>query len=454
MNQLYLLAAATALFFATRASAQDYNIKNYGAPADTLQLSTAAINRAVADCFQHGGGRVVIPAGNFRSGTVTLKDHVELYLARGATLYASTNPTDFPRQAQPAYRSQKDAGGWYALIYAEGVHHIGISGDGTIDGQGARQLPRKDALSGDQDGRPRNILFISCKQVQVKDVSLRNSGVWNQHYLNCEDVTVTGIKVFNHSNRNNDGIDIDGCRRFILANSIIDSDDDGVVLKSTGPAGCADVVVANCIISSFTNALKCGTESTGGFRNIIFANCTVKPSISLIKSVFKAPDHGISAISLEIVDGGIMEGVNVHDIQIEGTECPIYVRLANRARKYREDAPEPPLGQMKNIAISHITALHTGNYASSITGIPGAKIQNIILSDIQILSKGNPGACLTQVKEDEKGYPEPTAWKNLPASGLYLRHVNGITLRNCEFHSEQPDPRPPIVTDDVQLKPL
>ena len=54
---------------------------------------------------------------------------------------------------------------------------------------------------------------------------MRNSALWNQHYLDCEDVIVEHIHVFNHCNGNNDGIDIDGCRRFILSDSVIDSDE-------------------------------------------------------------------------------------------------------------------------------------------------------------------------------------------------------------------------------------
>lgn len=109
---------------------------------------------------------------------------------------------------------------------------------GTIDGKGKGRKGRISGLGGDRNGRPRNILFISCKDVHVEGITMRNSALWNQHYLNCEDVTIDHIKVYNHSNGNNDGIDIDGCRRFILSNSIIDSDDDGIVLKSTGTAPC------------------------------------------------------------------------------------------------------------------------------------------------------------------------------------------------------------------------
>ncbi|MFX5521961.1 glycosyl hydrolase family 28 protein, partial [Acinetobacter baumannii] len=84
---------------------------------------------------------------------------------------------------------------------------MAITGQGTIDGNGARQKPDPDSrFRLDMDGRPRNLLFISCKQIRVEGVRMRNSGIWNQHYLDCEDVIVDRISVYNHSNRNNDGI--------------------------------------------------------------------------------------------------------------------------------------------------------------------------------------------------------------------------------------------------------
>lgn len=99
---------------------------------------------------------------------------------------------------------------------------------------------------------------------------MRNSALWNQHYLDCEDVIVEHIHVFNHCNGNNDGIDIDGCRRFILSDSVIDSDDDGIVLKSTGLAPCEDVVINNCIVSSFANAINVAPNRPEDIRILSF----------------------------------------------------------------------------------------------------------------------------------------------------------------------------------------
>ncbi len=451
---LLLLSAA---LFSIHAKGNDFNILDFGATSDTGKLSTSAINKAVEACFKAGGGRVIIPPGNFKSGSITLKDNVALFLERGAVLYASTDHRDFPRQKQPAYRSQKDPGGWYALIYAEGASNIGICGFGTINGQGAKQVPRPvlpGAVNEDRDGRPRNILFISCRKISVQDITMESSGMWNQHYLNCENLIINNIRVYNHSNRNNDGIDIDGCRHVILSNSIMDSDDDGITLKSTGAAPSEDVAITNCIVSSFCAAIKCGTESTGGFKNILISNCIVRPSVCPTEPVFRTPRIGQVGIALEIVDGGIMDGITVSNIIIEGTACPVYVRLGNRARKHTDEAPEPPRGKMRNIFLSDINVYNAGNYSSSITGIPGSPIENITLNNIRIINHGDlkPGEYISdasKVPELEKEYPAPDRWKNLPSSGFFIRHVNDISLHNVTLRSQITDPRVPVIADDV-----
>src|SRR5690606_27031754 len=181
---------------------EPYNIVRFGAVNDGKTVNTDAINKAISVCAANGGGRVVIPAGAFVSGTITLLSNVELHLQMGAVLLASTDRADFPQQAQPKYRSLKDKGGWYALIYALEARNIALTGLGTIDGNGASQHPDPTLFGGDLDGRPRNILFISCEGIRVEGLRMRNSGMWNQHYLNCEDLLIDRIEVYNHSNRN------------------------------------------------------------------------------------------------------------------------------------------------------------------------------------------------------------------------------------------------------------
>ncbi|MBK9928772.1 MAG: glycoside hydrolase family 28 protein [Saprospiraceae bacterium] len=450
------LACILLLISSVISTAQDYLITNFGAVRDGISVNTKAIQAAIDAANKNGGGKVLIPTGVFLSGTLVLKDNVELYLAKGAQLLASARQEDYPRQPQPKYRSLRDQGGWYSFIYAEGATNIAISGNGTIDGQGAKQKGLPNSLGGDLDGRPSNILFISCKKISVSGITLKNSGMWNQHYLNCEDLTINNINVYNHSNRNNDGIDIDGCRRVILTNSIFDSGDDAICLKSTGPAPCENVVISNCVVSSFCNGIKMGTESTGGFRSINISNCIIKPSIhpEKPKEGGNPSAIGITGLSLEIVDGGVMEGISVNNLTIEGTKCPVYIRLGGRNRKHRIDAPETTVGSMRNISISNIIAYGSGNFACSVTGIPGHKIENVKLSNFNIIQQGGLKegeylATLEDVGEVIKGYPQPTNWGNLPVSGLFIRHVDKITVNNFSIDADKYDPRPIFMAQDV-----
>jgi len=455
LNLFFITIFIAALTFSCsheQQSSNNFCISEYGAVGDGVTVNTRAIQSAIDACAKSEGGKVIIPSGTFLSGTIILKSNVELHFEQNATLLASTRHEDFPLQPLPVYRSHKDQlGGFYSLIYADGAENISLTGHGTIDGQGKLQKPRPNPKASDIDGRPRNLLLISCKNVLVEGLYFKNSGVWNQHYLNCEDVKVDKISVYNHSNRNNDGIDIDGCRRFILSNSIFDSDDDGITLKSTGAAPCEDIVITNCIVSSFCNAIKAGTESSGGFRNIAISNCVVKPSISETAPVFDTPKTGITGLSLIIVDGGVMEGISVNNLTIYGTMAPIYIRLGNRARKYTADASKPEMGKIQNISISNVIAYGAGEWGSSITGQPGFPVENISLNNIQLFTKGGvkSGTFKENVKEDPLGYPQPTTWETLPASGLYIRHAKGIYIDNVIFGVDEEDDRAPVVVDDV-----
>ncbi|KAA6299780.1 MAG: Exo-poly-alpha-D-galacturonosidase [Candidatus Ordinivivax streblomastigis] len=445
-----VLAALSASGFAQKTP---YNIEHFGAVGDSVTLCTDAINKSIETCSSNGGGLVIIPAGTFVSGTIQMRNNVELHLQTDATLLASDHQEDFPRQSQPAFRSQKDPGGWFSLIYAEKASNIAITGHGTIDGNGYRQKPRGKDDEGDKDGRTRNILFISCDHIRIEGIRMINSGIWNQHYLDCEDIIIDRTEVYNHSNWNNDAIDLDCCRRVTLSNSIFDTDDDGITLKSTGAKPCEDIVITNCVVSSFCNAIKAGTESTGGFRNITVSNCVIKPSREPV--LINGCLEGITGISLEIVDGGIMESISINNVVIEGTQCPLFIRLGNRARKHTALAPEPPLGKMRNINISNITAYHTGNFSNSITAIPGSYIENVTLNNIQLfntggLKTGEYIALADGVKEDEKGYPQPTVWGNLPSSVWFIRHVKNLIMNNLIFGSETIDPRIPIIAIDVK----
>ena len=308
--------------------ATDYNIVDYGAKNDTTLLSTEAIQKAIDRCAAAGGGRVVVPSGNYKTGTIVLRSHVNLHLEAGATLFGSTQLQDYQPQKSDfvSLRTQTET---VQLIYADNCSHIVIDGYGTIDGRG-RTFPK---LTWNDEGitRPHLLRLIRCSDVVVKNITLKNSGCWMQHYLACDRLMIDGIKVFNRNNYNNDALDLDGCHDVVVRGMIADSDDDGITLKSTSPRLCENVRIENCIVSSHCNAVKLGTETNGGFRNILISGIVVKPSTDQTSRFFGL-ERGISAVSVEMVDGGVLENVQIGDMVVTGTESPVFVRLAHRGR--------------------------------------------------------------------------------------------------------------------------
>ena len=75
---------------------KDFNITKYGAKAGASNDSSAAVAKAIDACSKAGGGRVVVPAGEFLTGAVHLKSNVNLYLAKDATLKFSTDASKYP----------------------------------------------------------------------------------------------------------------------------------------------------------------------------------------------------------------------------------------------------------------------------------------------------------------------------------------------------------------------
>ena len=461
---LLLMTGWTAVY------AADYNIVDYGAKSDTTILCTVALQQAIDDCSRAGGGRVVVPAGMYKTGSIRLKSHVCLYLEQGATLYGSTRLSDYmPMKSD--YVSLRTNTETIQLIYADQVSHVTIDGDGTIDGQG-RAFKK---LSWNDEGitRPHLLRFIQSSDITVRGITLRNSGCWMQHYLACDRLHIDGIKVFNRNNYNNDALDLDGCHDVIVRGIIADSDDDGITLKSTSPRLCENVRIADCVVSSHCNAVKLGTETNGGFRNINISGIVVKPS-SDQREKFFGQWIGTSAISLEIVDGGTMENVSLSDFTVEGTESPIFIRLGNRGRGYQMRGPGTALsghgnedtiaelipvdhvGTIDGIRLHHIQIRHAGSTGCSITGLPDHPVRNVFLSDITLHHQGGIQAGqLTEIAdsiadEKERSYPEATMWGTLPAKGFFVRHARNVQFSHIDIQTAQPDARPDFVRIDTE----
>ncbi|MDQ8206309.1 glycosyl hydrolase family 28 protein [Coraliomargarita sp. SDUM461003] len=421
-----------------------YNIEDFNAVADGQTVNTVHIQAAVDAAYQAGGGTVRVPTGQFVTGTIHLKENVCIELAHGSTILGSTNIADYPQVDLPEYKSQKATGPQCALFYAEKADNIALTGTGTIDGRGD-SFPTQGT---DLEMRPRNIQFVSCNRVKVSGLTLRNSGMWMQHYNNCEDVLIENLNVYNHANANNDMIDIDSCRRVVVNNITGDTDDDGITIKSTGPAPCKDVAITNCVVHAHCNAIKIGTETTAHFENITLSNITISRSRN--EKVHFGLENGISGISLEMVDGGVIDGITMDNINMDGVEVPIFIRIGARGRPYYTGIPRPGIGQIKRVSLSNIMIRNAGITGSSITGQPGFPIEDIYMSNIRFFTQGG----VTEMPERHVDdmpleYPEGTMFGTLPAAGMYIKHAKDIYMNGITVSADADDVRPAFYVESV-----
>ena len=441
------LLFTTLIMFINSTKAIDYNVDKFGAKGDGLTLDTKAIQSAIDSCTITGG-RVIFTNGQFVSGTIYLKSNVTLFVERGAAIIGSTNIVDYPHNKLD-FRFFGDTWVSQSLIFAHNVENIAIEGNGTIDGRGATFLVNTKKKPDKYMNRPYLLWIAGCKRVSVKGIELRNSAMWMQSYIRCDGLRIEDINVFNHSNHNNDMMDIDGCRNVVINNIIGDTDDDGITFKSTCDRISENIVVSNCLLSSHCNALKFGTESTAGFRNVSISNCVIRPSE--VKTNISGSTEGTAGLAVEIVDGGLMENINISNFVIDGPIVPLFIRLGNRARKHFIEAPQPKIGNMNGINISNVIARSSGKFSSSIIGVEGGNIENITLSDIHFILAGGGTLREAEAKVEEfpSEYPEATMFGCLPSSALYVRHVKGIHLSNITFELKNNDARPLMFFDDV-----
>lgn len=443
------------------ALAKRYDVKQFGAKGDGTTLDSHAINAAIQQAVDDGGGQVYVPAGTYLCGSIRMKSNVHLYLDAGARIlaapasmkaYDESEPFDFPEY--------QDGGHTYfhnSLIWAEGQENVSITGPGVIDGSG---LTKEDTeTAGNVEGGSigtgdKSIALKLCKNILIRDVTITNGGHFAIIITGCERGTIDNVTI----DTNRDGIDIDCCKYITVSNCKVNTPhDDAIVLKSSyalkKPVACEHILINNCVVTGYKlgtflsgayipeevnwvcGRIKLGTESNGGYRNIAISNCTMMWS---------------SGLAFEEVDQGRMENIVVSNISMNHVHhYPIYITTGCRNRGPK-DVTTPSYGG--DIMISNVTALDCDSLAGIIvTGMPGAPLRNISLQNIEIEYRGG-GKKYPEgqtYREQATHYPEPRWAGPTPAYGLFARHVDGLRIRDLRFRLQKPDEREDIILDDV-----
>lgn len=290
--------------------AQDFSIADYGAVAGGEVSNTEAIARAIEACNKAGGGRVVVPHGEWLTGPIHLLSNVNLHLAEGATLRFTDNPSDYLPAVMTSWEGM-ECYNYSPLVYAFECENIAITGTGTLAPimdtwrtWFKRPKPHMEALKqlytmastdvpveerqmavGENNMRPHLIHFNRCKNILLDSFKIRESPFWTIHLFLCDGGIVRNLDVYAHGH-NNDGVDIEMSRNFLIENCQFDQGDDAVVIKAGRNqdawrlnAPSENIVVRNCTVLQGHVLLGIGSEMSGGVRNVYMHDCEVRDSV-------------------------------------------------------------------------------------------------------------------------------------------------------------------------------
>jgi polygalacturonase len=453
------------LILAASASAADFDVKSFGAKGDGLTLDSPAINKAIEAAYAVGGGTVKIPAGTYLSGTIHLQSHIAIRFSPGATIVATSDPNAYDEPEPNQWDKFQDYGHSHfhnSLIWGEDLEDVSITGPGRIWGKGLVRSQRAPQ-PGESTRRVGNkaLVLKLCRNVVLRDFSILMGGWFGILATGVDNMTISNLKI----DTNRDGMDIISCRQVRISDCTVNSPyDDGICLKSDYSLGyaraCENITIVNCQVSGYDNGtlldgtyqrkqvynnaganagptgrLKFGTESNGGFKNITISNV-----------VF---DY-CRGLALETVDGALLEDVSISNITMRDIQnAPIFLRLGSRLR-----GPEgTQTGTLRRVSLSNFVVWNADpRYASIISGVPGHDIEDVKLNNIRIFyaGGGTKAQAGLEPKEEEKGYPEPRMFGEIPAYGFFIRHVKGIELKDVHISYIKEDQRPAFQIQNVR----
>lgn len=358
----------------------------------------AAIQAAVNKCAELGGGKVIVPEGEWHTGKIHLKSNVELHLEDGARVIFSDEPDDYLPCVLVRWEGT-ECYNYSPLIYANGSDNISITGGGTLMGNGGSwwhwknlQQPAAERLAGmAADGipvekrvfgtreaalRPQFIHVINCKNVLFEGFTIMDGPQWTIHPVYCENVTVRDVNVLTRGH-NTDGLNPDSCKDVLIDGCTFETGDDCVAINSgLNEDGwrvnkpCENVEIRGCTMNGGHGAIVIGSAISGGVKNIYAHDCKISGTM-----------QGIRLKSMR-GRGGYIDGARIENIEINGvTDQAIQINMFYEFSTVMPRTEEP--SECKNIEIRNIygSSLKTG---IQIKGLPEKKLKNIVLENINL----------------------------------------------------------------------
>ena len=300
-------------------------LTDFGAVGDGMVDNTQAFTKAISALNKKGGGHLVVPAGIWLTGPISLKSHIDLHLEKNAVVLLTPDRAAHLKdgKAVPGINASKRT-------------DISITGEGIIDGNGEwwRGVKRSkvsdtewnafkrmggtvtpkgdlwypfdlkafdniaDTYAAQEKMRTHLIRFTDCERVLVQGVTIQNSPKFHLVPQRCREVVIDGVNVRCPWNaQNGDGIDIGQCKNVLIVNNTVDVGDDGICMK--GGAGaealkhgpCENILIEDNTVFHAHGGFVIGSEFSGGMVKIVVRNNTFSGTDTGLR--FKsAPERG------------------------------------------------------------------------------------------------------------------------------------------------------------------
>ena len=383
-------------------------------PADTTLLTlskqsvnTKAIQQAIDELSAKGGGTVLVPAGEWFTGRIQLKDNINLHFADSAVLKFSGEikdylPAVFTRYAGVELMSLG------ACIYANNATNIAITGKGRLIGPG--KSPVRDHHQGNElmneidpatpvskriyDGlsepyifRPMFIAPINCSMVYIEGISLEKTAFWNIVPIYCNNIIIRGVTINSIGIPSGDGINMESSKNALIEYCTLSCGDDCFTMKAgRGEDGMRvnrpteNVVVRHCLTQAGHGGVTCGSETAGMIRNLYVHDCVFNNTIFTIRFKTRRPRGG----------GGenlFYERIRLNAIK----EAFAWDMLGSRiyVGELADRLPVRPINRLtpryENIHAKDII-VESARYFIKVQGIPESPLKNVTIENCDVKS--------------------------------------------------------------------
>jgi polygalacturonase len=398
-----------------------FDVKELGAKGDGKTLDTDAIQKALDECGKAGGGTVRFPAGTYLSKPIVLRgSSTTVQLDAGATLLATDDPADFAGSKSNSF---------IPFVGGKNLHDVTITGQGIIDGSGAKWWIPAEAARQKTPGytlpRPNLVVLTGCTNLRVENITLQNSPKFHLVPTDCVGVIISNVTVLAPAHAaNTDAIDPSACRNVVITKCRIDVGDDNIAIKAgkamPGRAfACENITVTDCVFLH-GHGMSIGSETAGGVRNVTVRNCT-----------FENTENGIR-IKSQRGRGGVVENISYSDITMKNVDPAItltsYYMFNSSGDAKQKSEPARDAAQavaagtpiFRNIHISNLTATCQKS-AGIIIGLPESPISDVTLENVQITAA---------------------------TTGLKIQNAKGIQFKNVQITAKQ---GPPVIMDNAEV---